>query len=160
MVTRLKLSNNNNSVSCTATKGRDFFFLLDSRSLKRSPSSLTWSVFDPLFAYSYSLCSHLPHTLYAQLQVSVHLLLSPILSFSHTWSVLLNRSSSRASLYSRPVSEQTCSALLSSLHCTPCPRWPPHQVSRVRPGSSDASAPALPSDFTDPRVPVPVTLTR
>lgn len=26
MVTRLKLSNNNNSVSCTATKGRDFFF--------------------------------------------------------------------------------------------------------------------------------------
>lgn len=55
MVTRLKLSNNNNSVSCTATKGRDFFFLLDSRSLKRSPSSLTWSVFDPLFAYSYSL---------------------------------------------------------------------------------------------------------
>lgn len=64
-------------------------------------SLLPHVVFDPLFAYSYPLCSHLPHTLYAQLQVSVHLLLSPVLSFSPTWSVLLNRSSSRVSLYSR-----------------------------------------------------------
>lgn len=57
--TRLKLSNNN-SVSCTATKGRDFFFLLDSRSLKRSPSSLTWSLTH--YLHTVTLSVHTSHT--------------------------------------------------------------------------------------------------